>query len=104
LALNSTSPIYATTRSYSGLEQARDHDASRAENSKASDDAVEDKNVPSEPKKPLETGEDDDKHKKYYSLKNYREGPNTESGEVDTHSRDEAKAHNKDMQSRHGKH
>jgi hypothetical protein len=41
LALNSTSPIYATTRSYSGLEQARDHDASRAENSKASDDAVE---------------------------------------------------------------
>lgn len=39
-ALNSTSPVYAITRSYSGLEKARDDDASRAENCKASEDAV----------------------------------------------------------------
>ncbi|UDD63803.1 hypothetical protein AFCA_013358 [Aspergillus flavus] len=39
---------------------------------------------------------------KYYSLKNYREGPNTESGELGS-KRDEegVKAHNKDMKDRH---
>jgi hypothetical protein len=40
--------------------------------------------------------------KHYYSLKNHREGPNTEGGEVDTQQNQKGvKAHNKDVESRH---
>jgi len=42
--------------------------------------------------------------KKYYSLKNHRDGPNTESGEVDTQqNQEDVKIHNKDLESRHRK-
>ncbi|KAE8311111.1 hypothetical protein BDV41DRAFT_543017 [Aspergillus transmontanensis] len=41
-------------------------------------------------------------HQKYYSLKNYREGPNTESGGLGSTCDEEGvKAHNKDMKDRH---
>jgi hypothetical protein len=44
-------------------------------------------------------------HQKYYSLKNYREGPNTESGELaSTRDQEGAKVHNKDIENRFGKH
>lgn len=40
--------------------------------------------------------------KKYYSLKNHREGPNTESGEVDAQQNlKDVKAHNKDVEKVH---
>lgn len=41
-------------------------------------------------------------NKQYYSLKNHREGPNTEGGEVDTQQNQKGvKMHNKDVESRH---
>jgi hypothetical protein len=43
-------------------------------------------------------------HQKYYSLKNYRQGPNNESGELaSTCGQGEVKVHNKDIENRSGK-
>ncbi|GLA58511.1 hypothetical protein AtubIFM54640_008613 [Aspergillus tubingensis] len=104
---HSTIPSYAAIRSYSRLRQSRDDEASRAEkevNSNATEEIGKDKKVSSKTTKVPETVKGDDKHQKYYSLKNYREGPNTESGEVDSRfEEEEVKTHNKDMRNRRGK-
>ncbi|KAL4934198.1 uncharacterized protein BDV17DRAFT_248613 [Aspergillus undulatus] len=43
-------------------------------------------------------------HEEYYSLKNYREGPNTESGELGSkHDKEGVDTHNKDIKNRLGK-
>lgn len=42
------------------------------------------------------------KDKKYYTFKNYREGPNPESGELSKdYDSEEVKIHNKDVDYRH---
>ncbi|GFF63161.1 hypothetical protein IFM61392_03786 [Aspergillus lentulus] len=42
--------------------------------------------------------------KKYYSLKNYREGPNPESGELGKeYNSDDVRTHNRDVDDRHKK-
>lgn len=46
----------------------------------------------------------DSKGKKYYSLKDYREGPNPESGELDKdYDSEGVRTHNRDVDDRHKK-
>jgi hypothetical protein len=46
----------------------------------------------------------DSKGNKYYSLKNYREGPNPESGELGKeYDSEDVKTHNRDVDDRHKK-
>lgn len=54
--------------------------------------------------KPSSVADETKSHDEYYSLKMHREGPNTESGELDSKSKSkEVKDHNKAMGSRYDK-
>ncbi|KAJ5385645.1 hypothetical protein N7509_008186 [Penicillium cosmopolitanum] len=102
MARTTRSAIFLQHESKGMATNTKDHEHDTKRSSKV-DPNQEDSNSKELPK-PSSIADETKSHDEYYSLKMHREGPNTESGELDSKSKSkEVKDHNKAMGSRYDK-